>query len=279
MINIIAAPGCYGTYVARCLHHYTTKDSDYQFNFDQAGSSHAFRAVSADIKTAKLMHWSGEDYSHINKEITIIITADHNHQLDYFDNQYYKQSLGDLAEYLTQTLGIDKIQEQLKNGWGYTESFDHNTPRWIIREYLSFCLVSAWQAGYDNTKYLSVPHVHDFCCEDLWNTSIWDLVNTLARVLNKQVYAPPHIVNQNHYNFLQCQQYHNMQHRCNQFVEDTLKSGDTVSPCVSIFDEAYVQHLLRGRGYEISCDGLDTFPNSGAALLKITYETSKNHTQ
>lgn len=272
MINIIAAPGCYGTYVARCLHHYTTKDSDYQFNFDQAGSSHAFRAVSADIKKTSLMHWPGEDYSHINKEITIIITADHNHQLDYFDNQYYKQSLGDLAGYLTQTLGIDKIQEQLKNGWGYTESVGHQTPKWIIREHLSFWLTSVWQDSYDNKKYLSIPHVYNFCCEDLWNTSMWDLVNIISNVLNKQVYAPAHIVNENHSNFLKCQRYHTMQQRCNQFVEDTLNLIDTVSPCISIFDEAYVQHLLRSRGYEIFCDGLETFPNSSNELLNILYE-------
>jgi hypothetical protein len=278
MINIIAPPGCYGTYVARCLHHYTSSENNYRFKFDQAGSSHVFRTVSSETKKTSLAHWIDEEKASINKETTVVITPDDNHQLDYYDNQYYKQSLGNLTEYLTENLGIDKIQKNLEKGWNYKQPFGNDTPKWIIREYCSFCLIASWENGYDTQKYLALPHVYDFCCEELWNTSMWDLVNTLADVLKLKVYAPNHTVNKNHSDFLNCQRYHNMQKRCEQFVNDTINSIDAVSPCVSIFDEAYVQCVLRSRGYEISCDGLETFPKSSNTLSKIIYETSNNHT-
>lgn len=276
MINIIAPQGCYGTYVARCLHHYTSIEDNYYFEFDKFGSSHIFRTASLGTKQTRLEHWSVEKKVHINKEITLVITSDCDHQLDYFDNQYYKQASGNLIEYLTDTFGTDKIQKSLKNGWNYKDPLGHNTPKWIIREYCSFYLVDTWKDGYNNQKYLSLPHAYTFCCEEMWNTSMWSLVNNIAEAIKKTVYAPLDIVNKNHHNFLNCQRYHNIQRRCDNFVDDTINSVEAVSPCISIFDEAYVQYKLRARGYEIACDGLEAFPDSSTKLSKIIYETSND---
>lgn len=277
MINVIAPPGCYGTYIARCLHHYTSMSNDYCLDFDQNGSSHAFRKIDSNIKKTSLLHW--DSVQEIDGNTTIIITGDVDHYLDYYDNQFYKQSQGDLIEYLVITLGLDTIQQRLAQGWGYTDCFDIRVPSWIIREYCSFWITDSWAHGYNNRRYLSAPHTYSFCCEELWSTDIWSLMTRLAAILGQKMHAPEQIVRTNHAAFLNCQYHHGIQLRCEQFVYDTIHKVNSQSPCVSIFDEAYVQYALRKQGYEIQCYNLDQFPTSSNQLAKIIYETSNNHNQ
>lgn len=276
MINVIAPPGCYGTYIARCLHHYTSQDDKYCLDFDTNGSSHAFREIKSNTRKTSLTHWQHPRSATPDGANTIIITGEAHHYLDYFDNQFYKNSHGDLIEYLTSVFGLEKIQQHLKEGWNYNELFDIRTPQWILREYCSYSITNTWLQGYNNEKYLAIPHVYSFCCEDLWTVNMWQLINTLTTALSQKIHAPETIVQQNHQTFLMCQQYHGMQLRCEQFATDTINGVDSKSPCVSIFDEAYVQHILRKQGYEIHCDNLDQFPTSSNQLAKIIYETS-NH--
>lgn len=276
MINIIAPPGCYGTYIARCLHHYTTVDDSYILDFDQHGSSHAFREINSDVQKTRIIHWQDQSIASINKTTTVVITGDQNHNLDYYDNQFYKNAQGNLVDYLLDNAGAESIGQRLKQGWAYDADINCKIPRWILREYCSFWMTSAWEHGYSTDKYMSLPHVYNFCCEELWSTDMWHLVNNLAEVLNQKMYAPERLVQKNHQAFLKCQQYHDMQLRCQQFVYDTINVVDSCSPCISVFDEAYVQHLLRQQQYEIQCQNLDQFPATSTQLTKIIYETS-NH--
>lgn len=278
MINIIAPPGCYGTYIARCIHHYTSIEGDYQLDFDSHGSSHAFRKLSSNIKKTSLIHWQTDDAGaeKINGNDTIIVTTDTDHYLDYYDNQFYKQANGNLVEYLIAVAGIDAIQERLKEGWQYTDIFDNNIPRWILREYCSFWQTDSWTHGYNNDRYLALPHVYHFSCQTMWHSDMWQLLNIIAQQVNREIHAPEEIVRSNHQAFLNCQQYHGIQLRCEQFVKDTINSIHTTSPCISVFDEAYVQHILRTQGYEIQCYNLNQFPNTSTQLAEIIYETS-NH--
>jgi hypothetical protein len=272
MINIIVAPGCYGTYIARCLHHYTSPTETHQFDFDKFGSSHVFRKISrGPTTTTKLIHWEDLKLDKINKETTIIVTGDVRHRLDYFINQYYKQSQGNLLECIAEVFKNDIVQQDLEK-WNYQKPVDETTPAWILREYFSFYLAATLENGYDNKKYLSVPHIYSFCCENMWDSSMWDIVNILTNILSKKIHASKADVEQNHLNFLNYQKYHNMQIRCDQFVRDTIDQVDSVSPCVSLFDEAYVQHQLREYGYEIRCNNLDIFPKSSIEMHKYIFK-------
>ena len=40
----------------------------------------------------------------------------------------------------------------------------------------------------------------------------------------------------------------------------------------TMLDEAYIQHCLREKGYEIRCDGLDVFPTTSRDLRELIYE-------
>jgi hypothetical protein len=271
MTDIIAPPGCYGTYIARCLHHYTSTTETHLFDFDQFGSSHAFRKISSSIAKTSLVHWTNLKLDKINKETTIVVTSNINHLLDYFDNQFYKQAQGNLLEFITETFNNDIVQQNLEK-WNHQTPVDKPTPMWIFREYFSYSLLETLKNGYNNKNYLSLPHAYSFCCEDMWYGSMWDIVNILADALNKKIYANKEDVVKNHQDFLNCQKYHNMQIRCEKFVCDIIDQVDSISPCVSLFDEAYVQHQLRNRGYEIYCNNLDIFPKSSIEMNRYIFK-------
>jgi len=277
MINVIAPPGCYGTYIARCIHHYTSADDDHLLDFDTHGSSHAFRQVRSSIRKTSLTHWQPHDVQLVDGSNTIIVTGDSEHWLDYYDNQFYKNDHGNLVKFLTTSTDVDTIQDRLQHGWQYIKKLDNDITRWIIREYCSFWLMNYWQEGYDNSQYLARPHIYNFSCQELWHIDMWELVNIIGQTLKQNIYATKDIVYKNHQIFLKCQMYHNMQLRCNQFVNDTLDFVHSVSPCVSVFDEAYVQYLLRNQGYEMLCQDLNQFPTTSTQLAKIIYETSNNN--
>ena len=79
-----------------------------------------------------------------------------------------------------------------------------------------------------------------------------------------------------HENFLQAQLYHNIQLKCDAWVDDCLNHRTSPSPCKTLFDEAYVQYYLKSKGYELQCNELNNFPCDSSELKKLIYENSHN---
>ena len=74
-------------------------------------------------------------------------------------------------------------------------------------------------------------------------------------------------------NFSSLQYYHNIQLKCLEWVKSCLTNTQSLlSPCKTIFDEAYVQHLIRQSGNEIQCDGLTAFPATSDEMKLIIYK-------
>jgi len=74
-----------------------------------------------------------------------------------------------------------------------------------------------------------------------------------------------------HSSFLSKQRHHNAQNKCNRWVKNIIADNQSISPCRTIFDEAYVQAKLRDNGYEIKCDGLDIFPKNSEEMHKLIF--------
>ena len=72
------------------------------------------------------------------------------------------------------------------------------------------------------------------------------------------------------------QKLHNSQLRCEQYVRDVLDGNDTEITVYSIFDEAYIQYLLRLNNLELQCNSLDLFPATTQQLKNLTHETMHN---
>lgn len=280
MINVIAPPGCYGTYISRCLYHYTHLGftAGWTMDFDPVGSSHSFRTIQTDnkIKNLRNLHHNGFKKISTDKSNNIVVNADTDHLLDYYDNQFIKQDKGLLVSHLLKSFTIDEISHKLETQWGYVDPLNEAIPSWIAREFISFWLQDNLANGYDKSKYLDLPHIKSFSCQDLFEqnyfTTIWNLCDTL----NLELLETSDNVQHNHMKFLLAQRFHNMQIKCETFVRSCIDTTDCAvvqSPCVTIIDEAFVQCRLRELGWEIRCNELHVFPDNSSQLRLLMYST------
>jgi hypothetical protein len=273
MLNIIAPPGCYGTYIARCLHFYCDSTAvPYEMTFDAAGSSHSYREI-LNNSPDKIANSHLRDDNFVNQlslSTAVVITGHPDHLLDYHNNQFIKQALGNIIEFLVTHFSEDIIKEKLKQHWNYTDPLDDQVPLWIIREFWSFWMVDCWKDTYSIERYLNIPHSVGFCCSKLWTDDFYKLLLEICEKTNRTIYDSEENIKNNHLLFLSKQRYHNSQKRIIKWVDDVVNNINSKSPCRTILDEAYVQHLLRSYGYEIQCDGLNLFPTTSLTLKKIT---------
>ena len=132
MITIFYPQGCYGHYLAKCLYYYTDlRKHEYEvFKFDESGSSHDIREnknLNAEIEYLHKDHLiEGHSFSLVKEKI-ITILPDKNHNLDYFNNQYSKQSNRDLLHYLNSMFPKKVIEEKLKHNWGWDREIVSST--------------------------------------------------------------------------------------------------------------------------------------------------------
>jgi len=273
MINVIFPPGCYGTYLTRCLYHYTDLRSDTfaPFTFDHNGSSHQHR--DNKIAHTKITSEHFESILKINTTNNIIsLLPDADHNLDYYNNQFFKQQHGALISYILDHFSQDEVTDKLFKHWGHTGPLNNTIPNWILREWCSFWITDLWNNTYSRKNYLTIPDSIQIEVNDLlsqFEKIFVDIVNKLKLTVN--VDLP--IIRNTHNVFLSKQQFHNSQLNCIQWVNVTLNTDiDSPINTLTIFDEAYIQHLLRQQGYEIKCDGLNEFPATTLDLKNIIYK-------
>ena len=271
MIKICYPPGTYGTYLARCVYYYTDlgKDQYLSFDFDQHGSSHSFEPNSV----IQFGHVE-DDVTFDVHDSTVVVLPCESQRLDYFNNAFFKEYKGDLISQLRGIFGLsifDEIDHKLRAYWNYTGGFDHQTPRWIVREFCSMWFSQFLNNCFSLTKYQIVPNKLCITTNDI----LTDCLTTLLKifdVLNLQPMVSESEIVSNHQNFLNAQKYIGSQHNCDQWCDDVLEGRYSSSPCQTIFDEVYVQDRLKTKGFEIKCDGLTVFPLTSTALSKIIYK-------
>jgi hypothetical protein len=275
MIKILFPPGCYGHYWARCIYSYTNlRKGQYQlFDFDSSGSSHSRQFINESKNCIELGHVDTLEIT--LTDTVVVVLPDQKHRLDYYNNQYHKASKKQLINFILSQFSIDDINKKLKDNWNYCDNFGPETPPWILREFFSFFIGDLFNSGYNVNSYKNVPHVFSLTTQDIF-LNFLHIFNKACQNLNLSVTVPQSCMLKNHNNFLQAQQYHNIQNKCQKWVNDSLTDQPSISPGTTIFDEAYVQYYLRLNGYELKCDGLNTFPDHSIELKKIIYENSQN---
>jgi hypothetical protein len=270
MIKVLYPPGCYGTYVARCLYNWTSLRSEpYEpFTFDSTGSSHVYRESSAARQAVICGHLDNLRMDF--QDVLVTIMPESEHRLDYYDNQFHKQNQKHLVDFITSQLSQDEIHHKLKHQWNYDKKFDETCPRWILREFFSFWIADCLEQGYSQKHYASVPSAFSFTTKDIF-LNFLNTFNHMCDALKLQIDLDASQMQLDHTKFLNNQIYHNQQNRCDQWIQSCLLGEDGVSPCQTIFDEAYVQNQLRIQGYEIMCDQLDLFPTCSGKLKNLLY--------
>jgi hypothetical protein len=273
MIKVYFPPGCYGTYFTKCLYNYTNLRNEpfVDFDFDQHGSSHQHRSNSHAQLVIKCGH-IGTLASDTNDKLVSILPVCDN-MLDYYNNQFFKQGHGALIDYILSQLSLDSAKNKLKDQWGYIGEFDEQVPQWILREWCSFWINDVLQQSYNGILYQNLQSEFHLTTKDIFE-NLPKILAQAADVLGLSITVDTNTINCQHQKFLQVQKFHNSQKRCQHYVHSLLADINETMTLHSIFDEAYIQQLLRQQKLELQCDGLDKFPTTTQHLKALTYETS-----
>lgn len=272
MIKILFPPGCYGHYVTNCVYHYTNLNTESSIlEFDQTGSSHGIRS-KLDVIECGHYKSPGCKFVFSSDDILVTILPVSNRCLDYYNNQFVKQNNSAIVEYILTQSPEQEVETKLSSHWNYQGGLNEMTPKWILREWFSFWINQCWKDGYDRNLYSSVPAVYQFDTDKLF-TDFVEIFYNIADKLNLEVVVSREHIAINHNLFQEKQVYHNSQHRCEDWCRELIGSDSlSESPCQTIFDESYVQYFLRCNGYEIQCDGLNTFPTHSNDLRERLYK-------
>lgn len=275
-VKILYPVGCYGNYLARCIYHYTTLGPGTQvmFDFDDAGSSHVFRDDILAQQSIECGHPGSMTVT--DHDAVVAILPDDRHCLDYYNNQFAKQNRADIVEHLRLQLPLTEIETKL-GAWDYHKPFDHDVPVWILREFLSFWLTDSWKQAYNRDSMLAASHI-TVEAEEIVEGAFKELLYRVTWQLGLDFTAEPETVDTNHMEFKRRQQYTYSQMRCRLWVESLINEViDNITETATIhiktiFDEAYIQHLLRTNGFGIRCDGLEKLPNRVGDMRKLIYK-------
>jgi hypothetical protein len=235
--------------------------------FDETGSSHIHRTNSSANNVIQCLHF--DKSANTDHGLKLVILPSESHQLDYYNNQFVKQNKSQLILYIEDQISSIEIKEKLKSCWNYTQEFNEHTPTWILREFFSFWIIDCFRDGYSLNDYSSIIADVVIETQDIFLNFEQTLVKVCQR-LGLEINIEQHFITETHQQFLSKQRYHLSQLKCQQWVYDAIKGQvDTPTPCQTIFDESYVQYLLRKIGYELLCDGLNIFPKTSMSLHKI----------
>ena len=241
-----------------------------EFEFDNSGSSHQHWDNPNAPTMIKQGHLGILEYNGTEQVVVVLPCQDH--KLDYLNNQFFKYKLGQIIDFVLPIISQQEATNKLNKQWNYTGNFDNTIPRWIMREWISFWINDVLTSWANPTGYNELNSVVQFSTQDIfedWPNTIIDVVSKLGLTLS----VDQDMIQKQHKKFLAVQKSHNSQNKCYQYVNELLAGNDVKMTLHSIFDEAYIQHLLRQYNLEIQCDELNIFPTTTQQLKNLTYET------
>lgn len=291
-VAITYAPGTYGTYLEWCLTMLTSSDPIVP-PFTSVGNSHLFSgnhllSLSAYNATKSEFISSLEFFRlhpRVNKKESVVGTAIH----------LAKQSHSVILLYPEQgrtLLCLNNFFNKIhKDRWSkFFESFSvhptvifDNWPvppdteikdvaPWIKREFLSLYIMPFWDSlvGYQELSNFDYPKCLHVNVGDLllnFETTIQQIKNSFGLNFKRGIedLMPYHQHN------LSLQQFLHHDSLCNTLVDCVVNGVDMSWDPLGICSESYVQWNLRERGFEIRCNGLDTFPTNSLQLKDLLY--------
>jgi hypothetical protein len=288
MINIFFVPGMFGSSLEFVLRSYTNEYVPIDASIDSDGSMHSFKKEFHLLSIDEINQYRAAQF---NNSITTPIYPFKNAHLDeilksydldkpgtynlliYADStesaelnllfQYYKIAAGSKNQ---QGLGIF-CGNNIHNITQWNKDYLHwsQMKPWELREWFSLFYVQwvqEWIDSYDQVPdtFLKIKNT-DF----LFNTKnmCLQIMDFCKLTLSKNLDS---FIN----NWRTKQQYIIDEFKLlDQIVDYTITNQKFVWQPISIISEAIVQQRLRSAGYEIKCDGLDTFPVDSKTLYSL----------
>ena len=272
MIKVYFPHGCYGTYLSQCIYNYTNLRTEpfERLIFDTNGSSHHFRLKKEELSSIIRYGHIGALYLDVDADQVVVVLPCQDHRLDYHNNQFFKTGQEQFINYVLTQMSTEEAVHKLNLHWGYTGNLDSTIPRWIVREWCSFWLNDMFDQTYNLKEYNKINSTVKISTQDFFENWI-ETFYELALALKLFVTIDIDTIKKQHEQFLKLQKFHNIQLRCEQYVNDLINGVDSNITLHSIFDEAYIQQLLRQHDIEIRCHELDIFPSTTQDLKNLIY--------
>jgi hypothetical protein len=285
MIHVFFVPGMFGSTIEYVLQNYTKEYPKKYAKILADGSMHAYlkehhpldlvdlnfsnltsNSIVTPIYPFKLMHLEDiiKNYSFSPTDSHILVHAEdlESAELNCLF-QYHKIAFGAKHKVGLQAFCGDNKHDitawnksytswQEMQHWELREWFSIFYPQWVQEWIDSPSLVSSDWKLFSNTEVLNRPlevfrQIINFC-----NLTEDDgIVPFATKWRNAQQYVIDEL------------------DLLNQIVDTTLTQVEFNWCSVNIIAEAIVQQKLRAKGYEIMCDGLNTFPTSSEHLYKL----------
>lgn len=150
-------------------------------------------------------------------------------------------------------------------------------PIWIRREHMSFNLFNSWRDQVE--WYFPENWHHDRALVINTKELLYDFKNTLTRIENFWS-TKKYIRNINdmvpcHNAMIKIQPHHGKDQLCARILGSVTGEIDEQFEfdALCLISQAWIQHQLRLKGYEIRCDGLDVFPQHTESLRCLMYKS------
>lgn len=282
--------GVYGTYLEWCLTTLSSTNASVP-PFSNIGNSHNFKGNHllniSGWKNFKAANFSAQFVRLHPKTLQAeSLSANMDYLCDtadsvvylYPDSESILLSLNNFTykiwnDWWENTFSTEEHIEKLYRHWPISKDTKiSDIPNWIKREFLSFYLMPAWFAQVEWNHLATWQHPK--CCVVTVNQLLYDFENTIQRIKehcnlnfekNVAELIPFHQQN------LKLQKYIAQDRICNQIVNDVVANRQFSWDELTLTSESWIQWELRNRGFEIRCDGLDTFPTNSIQLRELLY--------
>lgn len=289
MIHVLFVPGMFGSTIEFILRSYTQDYMPMNAQIQSDGSMHSFKKQAHFLDTKSIAEFFTD---HQKDTITTPIYPFNEQHLPEIINlldQYidpldscvlvYANSLED-AE-LNMLFQYHKIAFGTKIKIGLTifcGNNEHNIVNWNS-EYTHWSQMQLWELR----EWISLFYV-DWCKE--WQDSYYQTTSKFAKIKNTDILNNPYAtfagiiqhcgltekpgLLEFASNWKQAQQYIVDEYRLLGEIVDCSITNQSLSwQPINIVAEAIVQQRLRAKGYEIRCDGLNTFPTDSKTLYNL----------
>ena len=291
-IPIAFSVGSYGTYLEWVL---TTLSVDQHMDppFADSGSSHLFLGNHVENNAGWLRYVQGDQQHrfvrfHPKEKKHQSLSANLNQVLDSVDHMIYIYPDAD-STLLVINNWLSKVR---KDWWAHDIVSEQNLkkihanwpscagqsaddiPAWVRREFLSFYLMPAWQ---DQIEWYHPDVWQDSRCmiitvsELLYNfeSCLFKLQQFANLSFKKSIseILPYHEI------MLELQQHRTQDRLCKNIVETTINDSvfDWSGQEIPLPSQSWIQWQLRTSGWELACDGLDTWPTNSVQLKQFLY--------
>jgi hypothetical protein len=296
-IPIAFSGGSYGTYLEWAL-TYVSTDQEIDPPFTDSGSSHLFLGNHVENINVWRRYIQGPDYEQFvrlhpkiskNESLVgnleeilesvddmILIYPDPGSQLLVINNWISKVRSDWWAREVETSIGADRIYKNWPVAPGTPID---SVPTWIKRELLSYYLMPAWQdqVEWNLPENWQNPRCHVILVSDLI-TRFEHCIEVIKRRCNLTYLKPVHYLTKFHKQMLELQRYQNQDQLCKDIVNNTLDNTyfDWRDQEVPLASQAWIQWQLRNLGWEIKCNGLDTWPTNSIQLKNLIYQSNND---